>query len=130
MTFYSDSPLEYGISSCLRHVLPFLILYAKLKIYKVNKLCFQDAEDKGKEADNTTSSEEPCNGPQPLQPKPTSEHSQQLQQTASFDESKQTQVSPLVAKSKVEPVRALQWILNATCNVYIYSFGFHNQISL
>ena len=31
----------------------------------------------GKEADNTTSSQEPCNGPQPLQSKATSEHSQQ-----------------------------------------------------
>ena len=31
----------------------------------------------GKEADDTTSSQEPCNGPQPLQSKATSEHSQQ-----------------------------------------------------
>ena len=52
-----------------------------------------------KEAGNTTSSQEPCNGPQPLHPKATSEHSQQLQQRASVDGSKQTQVSPLVVKT-------------------------------
>ena len=51
------------------------------------------------EAGNTTSSQEPWNGPQPLQPIATSEHSQQLQQRASFDGPKQTQVSLLVAKT-------------------------------
>ena len=51
------------------------------------------------EAGNTTSSKEPWNTPQPLQSIATSEHSQQLQQRASFDGSKQTQVSLLVAKT-------------------------------
>ena len=51
------------------------------------------------EAGNTTSSKEPWNTPQPLQSIATSEHSQQLQQRVSFDGSKQTQVSPLVAKT-------------------------------
>ena len=49
---------------------------------------------------------------------------------ASFDESKQTQVSPLVAKCKVEPVYKGSPMDTESHMQCVYSFGFHNQISL